>query len=173
MVNGSRVVDRGFIVQTMTPLSDGAYFCFRKFVFDPVLSLRWVRSLKIAFGEAARRIPACGEFAEYWKSIIKQYTDYLKPKALSMTLTGGIDSRMILSAFLNLGIKPNAFTFGNPHSFDGVIAAKLAEHGVEVDKKKILLEEPIKTLGEKLIQIKVGYQVNAEVKVDIVPLASE
>ncbi len=61
--------------------------------------------------------------------------------------------------------------FGSVTAAD--IASKLAEHGIEVDKKKILLEEPIKTLGEKLVQIKVGYQVNAEVKIEIVPLTGE
>ena len=61
--------------------------------------------------------------------------------------------------------------FGSVTTAD--IAAKLSELGIEVDKKKILLDEPIKTLGETLVQIKIGYQVNAEVKVEIVPLASE
>ena len=66
------------------------------------------------------------ELAEKWRTIIKQYVDYLKPEAITMTLTGGNDSRMILAALLNLGIKPNAFTFGNPKSFDGVVAAEVA-----------------------------------------------
>lgn len=61
--------------------------------------------------------------------------------------------------------------FGSVTTAD--IAAKLSELGIKVDKKKILLDEPIKTLGETLVQIKIGYQVNAEVKVEIVPLASE
>ena len=66
------------------------------------------------------------ELAEKWRTIIRQYVTYLKPEAITMTLTGGNDSRMILSALLNLGIKPNAFTFGNPNSFDGVVAAEVA-----------------------------------------------
>ena len=61
--------------------------------------------------------------------------------------------------------------FGSVTSAD--IAAKLAELGIEVDKKKILLDEPIKTLGEQQVAIKVGYQMNADVKVEIVPLAAE
>ena len=67
------------------------------------------------------------ELADKWRTIIKQYIDYLKPEAITMTLTGGNDSRMILSALLNLGIKPNTFTFGNPNSFDGVVAAEVAQ----------------------------------------------
>jgi large subunit ribosomal protein L9 len=51
------------------------------------------------------------------------------------------------------------------------IADKLAEQGIEIDRKKIILDEPIKTLGEKVVAIKVGYQTVAELKVEIVPLA--
>ncbi|MBU0485856.1 MAG: 50S ribosomal protein L9 [Proteobacteria bacterium] len=58
--------------------------------------------------------------------------------------------------------------FGSVTSAD--IAAKMAALGVEIDKKKILLDEPIKTLGEIMVNVKVGYQMNTEVKVQIVPL---
>lgn len=50
------------------------------------------------------------------------------------------------------------------------ISAKLAEIGIEVDKHKIILDEAIKTLGEKTIHVKVGYQMTAELKIDIRPL---
>lgn len=59
--------------------------------------------------------------------------------------------------------------FGSVTSSD--IAAKMADLGVVVDKKKILIDEPIKTLGERMVPVKVGYQMNAEVKVQIVPLS--
>ncbi|MBU0481925.1 MAG: 50S ribosomal protein L9 [Proteobacteria bacterium] len=58
--------------------------------------------------------------------------------------------------------------FGSVTSSD--IADKLASLGITVDKKKINLDEPIKTLGEYMVSIKVGYQTNAEVKVQVVPL---
>lgn len=61
--------------------------------------------------------------------------------------------------------------YGSVTSAD--IAEKLAEAGVEVDKKKIMLDEPIKTLGVTMVPIKVGYQMTADVKVEIVPLESE
>jgi large subunit ribosomal protein L9 len=53
------------------------------------------------------------------------------------------------------------------------IAAKLAELGIDIDKKKIVMDEPIKTIGETMVPVKIGYQVMAEVKVEVVPLASE
>jgi len=67
------------------------------------------------------------DFAFYWREIIKKYLDYLAPKDITMTLTGGNDSRMVLAALLSIGKKSNAFTFGNPNSFDGVIASELAQ----------------------------------------------
>lgn len=61
--------------------------------------------------------------------------------------------------------------FGSVTSAD--IAEKLASLGIEIDRKKIVLEEPIKTLGEFMVKIKIGYQVATEVKVQVAPLAEE
>jgi large subunit ribosomal protein L9 len=58
--------------------------------------------------------------------------------------------------------------FGSVTSAD--ICAKLAELDVQLDKKQILLPEPIKTLGETKVQVKVGFNVNTEVTVNVVPL---
>lgn len=56
--------------------------------------------------------------------------------------------------------------YGSVTSAD--IVAGLAAQGVEVDKKKLLLDEPIKTLGCHTVPYKAGYQVTAEVKVEVV-----
>lgn len=58
--------------------------------------------------------------------------------------------------------------FGSVTTAD--ICSKLAELNVELDKKQILLNEPIKTLGETKIQVKVGFNVTAEFTVNVVPL---
>lgn len=58
--------------------------------------------------------------------------------------------------------------FGSVTSAD--ICSKLAELDVKLDKKQILLPEPIKTLGETKVQIKVGYSVNTEITVNVVPV---
>ncbi|KJS01110.1 MAG: 50S ribosomal protein L9 [Desulfobulbaceae bacterium BRH_c16a] len=58
--------------------------------------------------------------------------------------------------------------FGSVTSAD--ICTKLSELDVQLDKKQILLPEPIKTLGETKVQIKVGFNVNTEVTVNVVPL---
>lgn len=61
--------------------------------------------------------------------------------------------------------------FGSVTAAD--IADKLAAMDIEVDKRNILLTEPIKTLGEVVVPIKVGYQMTAEITVQVVPLETE
>lgn len=59
---------------------------------------------------------------------------------------------------------------GEHHKLFGSVTAKdieksLHEQGIEVDRKKIILEEPIKSLGEFPVKIKLHPGVTAEVKV--------
>ncbi len=58
--------------------------------------------------------------------------------------------------------------FGSVTNAD--ICAKLAALNVQIDKKQILLPEPIKTLGTTKVQIKVGFNVTAEITVNVVPV---
>ena len=48
------------------------------------------------------------------------------------------------------------------------IEESLASQGVEIEKKNILLDEPIKTLGEFPVRIKVSAGLTAEIKVIVV-----
>lgn len=50
------------------------------------------------------------------------------------------------------------------------IATKFSALGLSVDKKSIQLTEPIRTVGEFTVPVKVGYQISADVKVQIIPL---
>ena len=61
--------------------------------------------------------------------------------------------------------------FGSVSTAD--IADKLAEIGIKIDRKKILLAEPIKTIGETMVGVKTGFQTTAEITVQIVPLEEE
>ena len=61
--------------------------------------------------------------------------------------------------------------FGSVTAAD--IAEKLAELDIQIDKKNILLTESIKTLGEVVVPIKVGYQMTSEITVTIVPLEND
>jgi large subunit ribosomal protein L9 len=56
--------------------------------------------------------------------------------------------------------------FGSVSSVD--IKEALAEKGMEIDKKRILLEEPIKRLGNYTVPIKVFHQEKAEIKIEVI-----
>jgi large subunit ribosomal protein L9 len=56
--------------------------------------------------------------------------------------------------------------FGSITSMD--IAAALAEAGFDVDRKKIVLEEPIRRLGTYSVDVKVAPEVSAAVSVEVV-----
>ena len=60
--------------------------------------------------------------------------------------------------------------FGSVTATD--ISAKLAEQNVEIDKRQIVLVEPIKTLGDFAVQIKVGFQIVADITVKVARLAA-
>lgn len=53
--------------------------------------------------------------------------------------------------------------FGSVTSLD--IAAKLTEQGIEIDRKKIILDDHIKTLGEHAVTIKLSAGVVATINV--------
>ena len=61
--------------------------------------------------------------------------------------------------------------YGSVTSAD--IAEGLKKLGVEIDKRKILLDEPIKTLGATTVACKTGFQMTSDINVEIVPLVEE
>ena len=65
--------------------------------------------------------------AELWKNIINEYVAYINPKKVSITLTGGNDSRMVLSALISLNTPLNAFSYGNPDSEDVKISELISK----------------------------------------------
>lgn len=58
--------------------------------------------------------------------------------------------------------------FGSVTNAD--ICAKLADLDVKLDKRQILLSDPIKTIGENKVLVKVGFNVTAEISVNVVPV---
>ena len=50
------------------------------------------------------------------------------------------------------------------------IAKAIEEKGYTVDRKKISLDEPIKTLGTHEVQVKISPEVIATIKVNVVPV---
>ncbi len=57
--------------------------------------------------------------------------------------------------------------FGSVNTAD--IADKLSEQGLVIDRKSIQLAEPIKSIGESVVSVKVGYQMMTEITVQVVP----
>lgn len=50
---------------------------------------------------------------------------------------------------------------------NGDIADQLAQLGVTVDRKAIMLKEPIKSVSETRVAVKVGYQMTSEITVRV------
>ena len=48
------------------------------------------------------------------------------------------------------------------------IADALAEQGIAIDRRHILLDKPIKDLGSVMVQVKVHHDVVAQMKVDVI-----
>ncbi|MBN1183886.1 MAG: hypothetical protein JXB49_16455 [Bacteroidales bacterium] len=71
--------------------------------------------LQLTQGETSNDIK---EISRSISSVITKNINGLKDSEISVTLTGGLDSRLILAALLKLGIKPNCLTYGNSRSAD-------------------------------------------------------
>ncbi|GEM_PF-2622738 len=67
------------------------------------------------------------EFINTFDISVKNYLEYLNPTNVSTTLTGGRDTRTVLSSLLNNGIKPHCFTFGYPTGTDVTTAKNVAD----------------------------------------------
>lgn len=76
-----------------------------------------------------------------------------------------------LSITISAKVGEEGKLFGSVSSKD--IADAIKEAGTEVDKRKILLDKPIKEAGIFQIPIKVHHNVTASVKVEVVPKTEE
>ncbi len=53
------------------------------------------------------------------------------------------------------------------------IAEKLSEHGIEVDKRKIVLADPIKRLGEYSVPVKIHADLDVSIQINVVRAGEE
>lgn len=53
------------------------------------------------------------------------------------------------------------------------IYERLLERKIEVEKRNVFLPEALKTLGERKVTIKVGFDMEAEITINILPLTQE
>ena len=82
-------------------------------------------------------------YASNWSKLIASYVDYISPENISLTLTGGNDSRMVLAALLAQKKKFHTFTFGNPLSYDGFITKELIKEA-NLDHNFYFVKKPTK-----------------------------
>lgn len=61
--------------------------------------------------------------------------------------------------------------FGSVTNSD--ISKQLADNDIDINKKQILLIEPIKSLGESTVVVKVGFQERVDIIIKVVPLAED
>lgn len=84
------------------------------------------------------------------KATVKSLADKLSAVSLTIKAKTGEDDRL----------------FGSVTNMN--IADALAAEGFDIDKKKIVLDEPIKRLGEYSVTVKLHSELSAEVKVHVV-----
>jgi large subunit ribosomal protein L9 len=91
----------------------------------------------------------------------------LQSKIKKAKLDGEELSTKISSISISIEVKSgeDGKLFGSVTSKD--IAEAIAAQGIEIDKRKINLQEPIKRLGEYEIHIRVRQDVNATVKLEV------
>lgn len=87
-----------------------------------------------------------------------------KIKNLAQDMAGRI-SAMTLTIKAKAGEEEKLF--GSVTTMD--IAEALQKEGIEIDKKKISLEEPIKRLGFYTVNIRVHPQVSAQLNIQVIP----
>lgn len=89
------------------------------------------------------------------KVVAEEFAAKLAPVSLSFTRKSGEEGHL----------------FGSVTAAD--VAAELAAKGFEIDRRKIAIAEPIKTVGETTVGIKLHREVIAQIKVTVVAEASE
>ncbi len=89
------------------------------------------------------------------KAVAEALVTKLEPLALSFTRKSGEEGRL----------------FGSVTTAD--IATELAANGFDIDRRKIQLAEPLKTVGDFSVAIKLHKEVTAHVKVKVVAEAIE
>lgn len=91
------------------------------------------------------------EKAKKIKNVSKNLSDRISSLTLSIKARTGEEEKL----------------FGSITSMD--IADALKNEGVEIDRKKILLEEPIKRLGSYTVAIKLHPEITSQLNITVIP----
>lgn len=124
------------------------------------------RNYLLPQGKAVLATAANLELLAQNKAVIQARLEEEKKKAekLSKKLTA------ITLEFSQLAGDDNRL-FGSVTAAD--ICARLDEMSIDIEKKNVLLADPIKTLGENKVTVKVGFDLNTEITVNVVALGED
>ncbi len=122
----------------------------------------YARNYLIPKGYAIPATPGNLKYVEQQK--LKWAKKEAKEKEEAETVAVALE-KLEIEIFKKVGEDENLY--GSVTSMD--IAHKLEELGFNIDKKKIVLDHPLKTLGEYKIPVKLHREVTAQVKVIVKP----
>jgi large subunit ribosomal protein L9 len=110
---------------------------------------------KASLARLQKEQEAINKRLETEKNIAEGLSSVLKDKVVAIARKVGEGNRL----------------FGSVNTAD--IAEKLSEMGVTIDRRSIILAEPIKSIGLSTVAVKVGYQMTADISVQVVPEVAE
>ncbi len=105
-------------------------------------------------------------------AILEQNKAVIEARKQQQTATAEALSKKIAGAsvVIEQRVGEDGRLYGSVTNAD--IAAKLADLGIEIDKKKIMMDQPIKTIGVTSAKVKVGYQMSVDLNIEIVAEAA-
>ena len=101
------------------------------------------------------------------KSVIEQ----MKNSSVRRSAKEKGDAELLLQQLEQASLSFTRKTGDGDHLFGSVTAADISQaleaHGFEIDRRKVHLEEPLKSLGEFLVPVRLHREVTAHVKVNV------
>ena len=122
----------------------------------------YARNFLVPTKKAIEATPKNLKAMEHAKKMVSDRLRTLKKAA-----TADADNIKALSLVIKAKVGEEGKLFGSVTTMD--IAAAMQAQGVTIDKRKIVLEEPIKRLGEFTVQVKLHSDVTADLKVTVAP----
>ena len=122
----------------------------------------YARNFLVPTKKAIEATPKNLKAMEHAKKMVADRIRKLKKEAAA-----DADNIKALSLVIKAKVGEEGKLFGSVTSMDIADAAKA--QGVTIDKRKIMLEEPIKRLGEFTVTVKLPADVTADLKVTVAP----
>lgn len=121
----------------------------------------YARNYLIPMKKAIEATPKNLRALEHTKKMVSDRLRRLKKEAATVA-----DRLKTISVVIKAKAGEEGKLFGAVTSMD--IAEAVRAQGIEIDRRKIILDEPIKRLGEYTVQVKLHADVAADIKVSVV-----